>query len=97
MIRKSPSPVFEAARVRRRFEEFECLFREKVSERGVFEAPGSLLISEVILRLRWPNQPPEPTPTSVTARAFEPKAKSPDRTEIPFVARAVPAVVVAHL
>ena len=92
MIRKSPSPVFEAAVARRESEEFEGAFREKVSERGVFEAPGSLLISEVISCLRWPNQPLEPTRGSVTSRAFwlfEGKLFG--------KARLAPAPLVAHL
>jgi len=78
------------------------------SERGWFvgtvEAVGDLVVAEVVrwlaLLLRMfdpPNKTPEPTPTSVTPRAFESvvelKQMNPDR----FEARGAPAAVVAHL
>src|SRR5207244_3199849 len=44
-----------------------------------------------------PNKSPEPTPPTGTSRAFEPKLKSPNRTDQTFVARAAPVGVVAHL
>ena len=44
-----------------------------------------------------PNKAPEPTPTAVMPRAIEPELRMKRRTENHFLARATPAVGVAHL